>query len=379
VRGIRLLAEQFRAALVEVEAGRYPVADCAEIAEELARCEKACAAARVLFAARAAECGEHRKRGFADAHDWMARSTGSSRGEARSALATMSTAAACPEIQDALVAGEVSLAQAGEIVSVPGHEAELLELARTSGLGAVQDAARRRRLEGIDPDELHATRRAAREVVHRRDRLGMVCFRGALPPEVGLPFVNRLDAETDRVWRAARRSGTDVTREQCAADAFVHLVEAKGKGRGRSTDLVLVQDLNAYRRGHAHPGEVSHIVGGGPIPVSVARALSKDSFVKVVLHDGVRIHSVAHLGRHRPAELETALQLGAPPRFDGVTCAELGCDRRYGLQWDHQDPVANGGVTSLDNLQPLCLPHHWEKTRRDREAGLLGNRKERGP
>ena len=37
------------------------------------------------------------------------------------------------------------------------------------------------------------------------------------------------------------------------------------------------------------------------------------SALKVVLHDGVEIKKVAHLGRHRRAELETALELGSPP------------------------------------------------------------------
>ena len=98
---------------------------------------------------------------------------------------------------------------------------------------------------------------------------------------------------------------------------------------------------------------------------------AKDGFLKVVLHDGVQIHTVKHFGRYRPAELETALMLGAPPGFDGVSCAELGCDRKLGLQWDHEDPVANDGPTSAENLQPLCGPHHREKTERDRAAGRL--------
>ena len=96
-----------------------------------------------------------------------------------------------------------------------------------------------------------------------------------------------------------------------------------------------------------------------------------DAFLKVVLHDGVQIHTVKHFGRYRSAELETALMLGAPPDFDGVSCAALGCDRKLGLQWDHEDPLANDGATSAENLQPLCGPHHREKTERDRRAGRL--------
>jgi hypothetical protein len=146
------------------------------------------------------------------------------------------------------------------------------------------------------------------------------------------------------------------------------------------TDLVVVVDLNAYRRGHTHDGEACHIVGGGPIPVSIARDLAQDAFLKAVLHDGVNVHTVAHFGRRRPARLDTALLLGAPPDFDGVTCREAGCERRYGLEWDHVDPCANGGPTSLANLQPECKPHHWNKTERDRRAGLLhGTGRARSP
>jgi hypothetical protein len=279
-----------------------------------------------------------------------------------------------PATRAALIAGEVSLAQAAEVASLPAHEAELLAVAKSSGLRAVKDLARKRRCEGIDPEVLHARQLAAREFKHWRDELGMIRFRGALPPETGIPFVNRLDAQTDRHWRTARKEGRREARSVLAADAFVTLTSAVGtpKGKPRGADVVIVADLNAYRRGHAHEGEPCHIVGGGPIPISIARELAKDAFLKVVLHDGVNVHTVAHFGRHRPAHLETALMLGAPPDFEGVTCSDDGCDRHYGLQWDHTDPCANGGPTSLANLKAKCTPHHWDKTERDRRAGLLG-------
>jgi hypothetical protein len=293
---------------------------------------------------------------------------------------TVQSVAACPQTEVALLAGEVSLAQAAEIASVPEHEVELLGLARSSGLRAVKDAARKRRLAGMDANELYAKQRTARELVHWKDELGMIRFRGALPPDVGVAFVNRLDAETDRQWRTAKRAGAVEVRAAHAADAFVRLASSTGAAKTKTSDLVVVVDLRAYRRGHTDEGECCHIVGGGPIPVCVARELAKDAFLKIVLHDGVAIHTVAHFGRRRAAHLTTALELGPPPEFDGVQCAEPGCDRTYHLQWDHKDPHANGGPTSLENLQPLCCPDHIEKTERDRKAGLLrGNRKERAP
>ncbi len=63
-----------------------------------------------------------------------------------------------------------------------------------------------------------------------------------------------------------------------------------------------------------------------------------------------------------------------------MVCTRPGCDRTYHSQWDHKDPVANGGKTSFENLQPYCQPDHLNKTERDRKAGLFrGDRKERGP
>jgi hypothetical protein len=41
--------------------------------------------------------------------------------------------------------------------------------------------------------------------------------------------------------------------------------------------------------------------------------MAGDAFLKAVAHDGVRIETVAHFGRHISAELRTALELGALP------------------------------------------------------------------
>jgi hypothetical protein len=140
--------------------------------------------------------------------------------------------------------------------------------------------------------------------------------------------------------------------------------------------MVVVCDRGALERGHTHDGEVCHIIGGGPIPVSLAVELAKDAFIKAVIHDGVRIETIKHYGRHIDAVLRTVLGLGSPPRFEGAVCCEEGCNRRYGLQIDHVDPVANWGPTTISNLDHRCTQHHAEKTERDRRAGLLGKREQ---
>jgi hypothetical protein len=369
--------ERLVEALRHVDPGLLSGADCALLAERLAVAEKACAGLRARVAARAADCGAHRGRGHVDAADWLAQATGGSRGEARAVLETAAAVGAVPEVGQALATGTLSLAQAREIArteaEVPGSAGSLVDLASRSNLQALRDESRRLRLGAADPGELHRRQVAARHLRHWRDAEGMVCLRAALPPETGVPLVNRLDAECDRIRRAARREGSTEAREAHAADALVSLLEGRGRGRGGRADLVVVCDLRAWRRGDTVEGEPCHIVGGGPIPVSLAKALSADAFLKAVVHDGVEIRTVKHFGRHIPAELRTALDLGPPPGFEGVACAD-GCGRRYGLEWDHVDPVAHGGPTSYGNLKPRCWGCHHDKTERDRAAGLLGTR-----
>jgi hypothetical protein len=245
----------------------------------------------------------------------------------------------------------------------------------------VRDLARKRRIEAIDREDLYARQRKARGFSHWRDDLGMVRGTFALTPEVGVALVNRVEAETDRLRRHAKRAGGKVELHAAlAADAFAAVIEGTAITKTGAPVLNVVIDWPALARGHTHPRERSHVVGGGPIPARVARDLLPNAFVKGVLTNGIEVQRVKHFGRRMPVGLRTALELGPPPDFEGVTCDEAGCERRYGLEWDHKDPVANGGATSHENLQPLCPPHHWDKTERDRRAGLLkGKRDERGP
>ncbi|MFI5047334.1 MAG: HNH endonuclease signature motif containing protein [Acidimicrobiia bacterium] len=365
-----------------------------QLVEELAALEKSCAAAAVRVARHASAYGAHRDQGFADANDWVASVVGTTSSAARDALRTVADVEQCPDTRDALSIGSVSLAQAAEIVrteaEVPGSEHELLQLARTSSLGAVRTRARKRRVEAIDVEKLDARQHAARELTHHRDELGMVCGSFRLHPLVGIPFVNRLERATDRRWREAKRVGRADTREALAADAFAEMIAAPvsapsgtltasdGAKRGRTrrpsanADVVIVQSAEVARRGHAHRGELCHIVGGGPVtPAAVEDLIAAGAFVNALLHDGKQVTHVVHYGRHLTAEMRTARGIGPPPEFDGRRCSEDGCERRLGLETDHLDPLANGGATSLENLGDKCRQHHQEKTKCDRASGRL--------
>ncbi len=352
------------ATLQRFDVDAHSPSECAGIVEALARLEKACAAVRDIAAARATDAGEHRKSGFHDPRDWLARQAGTSTADAERALETARKLDELPATRAALTSGEVSLDQANEVVMTVeqcgGAEQELLDTAKTQSLRVLKDRARERRLRAIDPNELHERQRGARFHRHWRDEFGMIRYSGAMMPSEGTAFMNRLDVATDREWRAANRAGRRERREQYAADAFAGLVAGTGKGHATRADVVFVLDVGSG---------ACHVVGGGPVPVSTVRAAAKDAFAKAVLHDGTKVDTIAHYGRKWPALLRTVLELGDPPHFNGMACVD--CGRVLGLERDHIDPVANGGITSKDNTDPRCRPCHVEKTKRDVAAGLI--------
>jgi hypothetical protein len=368
-------AEAYCSLLASFDPALLSASDFAAVVRVLSKAEKASAAALLLASARAVACGAHKELGFSDGAAWMARQVGGTTGQARQALETAAGLADCPGTRLALLGGELSLSQAAEIVKTesetPGAEAELLEVARHSDLGQLRDKAREHRQANTDVNELHRQQQRARHFRHWRDPLGMVCFMGALPPETGVPFINRLELAAQRARRTVQQAGGERERfEAYAADALAAMAVGEGPARSARADLVIVCDVFAWRRGHAHPGEVCQVIGGGPVPVELAHELGKDAFLKAVLHDGVGIHTIKHFGRHFPAELRTALDLGPVPAFTGAQCGQ--CGSRFGLEYDHVNPVANKGETSLSNVQALCWDDHQAKTERDRQAGLLG-------
>lgn len=60
----------------------------------------------------------------------------------------------------------------------------------------------------------------------------------------------------------------------------------------------------------------------------------------------------------------------------GGKCAYPGCEVVSGLQLDHIVCLALGGRDRDDNIEPLCTPHHAQKTARDLK--LIAKAKRRG-
>ncbi len=117
------------------------------------------------------------------------------------------------------------------------------------------------------------------------------------------------------------------------------------------------------------PGEVCKIPGVGPVAPQVVKEIAENAFLSGVVYDGKDLRQFKSFGRHAPAEVRRALELGSAPEFDGIKCAV--CGKRFRNEKDHLEPVAADGPTCTENLEWKCYACHQAKTEADRKAGKL--------
>jgi hypothetical protein len=279
-------------------------------------------------------------------------------------------------VKEAFVQGSLSAAEATEVAKAADRNAsatqDLLDLARKKNFSKLRTAA-----AGVQsPDPVADARRAElararRDVRHWVDSDGMAHLKASGPADVVAAMWARLTKGADARFRAARREGSRSSSGHYRFDALADLCfradGAPGSGRGAQTQLFIMVDFAALQRGVAAPGETCEIPGLGPVPVEAARAHLGDATLRFILSDGVDVRSVAHLGRHVGAHLRSALA------WKFRCCID--CGRSLGLELDHLEPVAKGGVSSYDNIRPRCRLCHREKTARDYPEGTWGYRR----
>lgn len=89
----------------------------------------------------------------------------------------------------------------------------------------------------------------------------------------------------------------------------------------------------------------------------MVREILGQAFLTAIIKKGKDIATIAHLGRHIPAELRTALTVS------GRECDIDGCHHRGYLEIDHCEvDYAKRGPTAWWNLIWLCSQHHKRKT-----------------
>ena len=354
-----------RAVVASLDVESLSASQSASGFEKFAELEKVAAAGKVLLAAKIAQSDTWAKAGHRSPEEWMARKSGTSMGRAKNTVETAKRLSELPATEAAVKSGSLSLDQAAAVSEAaaadPSAEKKLLEAAGTESLKELQRRSRRTVLDAQGSvEERYARQRRLRFFRTWIDDEGMTAGQFRLTPEVGAAVVNKIRAEADRHFRKAHKEGRRELPENYAADALAALLTGDGligtKSGSKGSEVVVLVSHASLKRGTVDPtsDEICEVPGFGAIPVSRARELMSDCFLKGVIYDGKQITHVRHFGRHRPAEVDTALLVRSVLDQGQVICVVEGCDRATGIHWDHKQPFARGGPTTAENLHPMC-------------------------
>jgi hypothetical protein len=346
---------------------RVSASDAARVVEDAAAIKNMAATVEALAAARVAETELWKRDGDRSAAHQLARTTGTSVGAAREALAAARRLQDLPETAAAARRGELSAPQVAVISDAasadPDAETRLLERSRTGSYGELRDECTRTKANACD---LEARRRRIHERRYLRtwaDTEGGRMLQLRDNPEVVAGIMATLEPIRNELFEQARKEGRREPMEAYAADALAELARrADGTSTGgrpsRRAKILARVDLTRLLGHPAADDEVCEIAGYGPVAASAIRDLldTEDPFLAAIVTKGKDVVGVAHLGRRPTAHQQSALEWLYP------TCAAEGCNSLAFLENDHREDWHKTHITVFDLLDRLCSHHHDLKT-----------------
>jgi hypothetical protein len=356
------LLESVRATVAGIEFDALAAHEAALVVEECAEAERLLSAARVMATATLEDKALWRREGFRSVAHWMASKTGTAVRPAIGILEMANQLGDLPVLAEAFRSGLLSEAQArliAEVASeVPDAEEQLVEAAGKLTLDGLREECRRVEA-AADQDEDDRYRRVhrSRNVRAWNDRhgVGRMSVRGT--PDDIARIMTEIERRCDDMVAEAVRGGWFEGREAHRFDALLDLARpGSAEPAGPDNMIHVVVDYDALMRGHTVTGERCEIPGFGPIPVTLARQMSEDAILKVLLTRGVDVMAVAHGGYTIPAHLRSALEVR------DQKCIVPRCNNRRDLQIDHRKGFGGARVTKLEDLGRLCRWHHYLKT-----------------
>jgi hypothetical protein len=233
------------------------------------------------------------------------------------------------------------------------HEAELLELARSSTASQLERIVRGyRRVLATEAADAHERRFLS--LSHEDD--GSVTLRGRLSREEGALVMKALEAFRSAPEDVSAETSDDPVGAR-KADALVsladHALATEPEGRrsgGDRCQVVIHVDVDTL--GADAAGGRCELDDQAPLATETARRLCCDASLVGVLEREGHPLSVGRKTRSIPPALRRALR-----SRDGG-CQFPGCTRRLYVDAHHIEHWADGGETALTNLVELCRHHH---------------------
>jgi Domain of unknown function (DUF222) len=241
----------------------------------------------------------------------VGRMLGVGTGEVRSAVETARKLEELPATDAAVRAGRLSSRDTKLIADAatlnPAAEEQLLGTVK-QGLVPLQDACVAARAAVEDPKKRRERQHRDRAFRSWTDRDGMWAGRFRYSPEVGAQLKAVIEKQTQRIFRD-HKAGTDhESNDAYAADAVAGFILAHADEtptatrRATNVTVHVVVGHETRRGGELVPGEVCEIPGVGPVDVNWVREQLGSAFLTAVITKGKDILTVAHVGRHVPAE-----------------------------------------------------------------------------
>jgi hypothetical protein len=268
-----------------------------------------------------------------------------------------------PAVWEMLHAGLIDLPRARVIVDHTCHlQAEVrdqvvgvaLEKAPAQTTGLL--AARIRRLAiWVAPDHARERYRQGleeRRVVTEANTDGTANLTGL---QLSAPESQAAMRRINRIAHDLKRSGDSRTIDQIRADIFLDLLQGRAQQSGVDRAVIDIQvGLSTLLELDEKPGELP---GWGPVISEIARQVVDEQFGSewryTVTDDNGVVVSNGMIRRRPGAGLKRQVQSQTPVCvFPGCRIPSQHCDL------DHNQPWAEDGPTSEDNLAPLCRHHH---------------------
>ena len=379
-------------ALASLPLGELSPDELVELTDNLQHLHSAVTAVRTAAVAACDTAGVHRRDGLRSCSRWLANRHRLPGGWAAGTLAMGRTLARLPRVRHALARGDISEAHARALTRLwAPNIAEvfdrdlhlLLEAARTQSFKGFEEVLGRW-LAFADPDRSDGRDRRARK--QRAIYLSRVGGRVAMDLDADTLSGGIIEAALDHFerrlfdedWKATRAEhGEDAcydqmprTPAQRRLDAMVLALETAYNhdtaGRGDPLVNVVVdhttldREIRRFCGVEPDPGEVfnpggrCHLADGTPIsPAQALHLAFRGHMARVVFSGEGRIIDMGRRSRIFTGALREALIIA------DRTCRHPGCDLpATRCEADHIIPWSQGGTTSLDNGQMLCLWHH---------------------
>ncbi len=258
-----------------------------------------------------------RDSGERSAAHFLAHTTGVTVTKAEETLSTARRLEELPATADAFRSGSLSETQTAEVAAAaaqsPASERRLLDTAGRSTLKQLRDECRRVRLAATDQRATYERIKAERHLVTWTDTEGAYCGRFRTTPDAGARIAAGLDAEIERVFRAARTEERHEPRATYAIDALETLVGGTGAHHSRvsrNVEIGVLIDYGALLRGHSLEGETCEIAGLGPVPVAAVESWRNDAYLRLIVTDGVDVKAITRRTRYVDAYQQAARERG---------------------------------------------------------------------